>query len=130
MQFTRIASNVSPIRGVIRQGRLKSTMVYLTGEALEKLDGYDKIPYFQNRFKDENGVIYTNPKEERFDKEDLVPNIYKDSDVVLDKKTMKKTAPPKLVDLAKLSSMLAPKGYSSKEVLSTYQKMYQEEYLS
>jgi len=130
MQFTRIATNLSPMRGVIRQGRLKSTMVYLTGEALKKLEGYEKIPYFQNKFIDENGVVYSNSKEEKYDDKKLVPNTYKSSDVVLDKKTMKKSPPPKLIDLAMLSSRLASRGYSSKEILATYQKMYQEEYLS
>lgn len=130
MQFTRIATNLSPMRGVIRQGRLKSTMVYLTGEALKELDKYEKIPFFQNKFIDENGVVYSNSKEEKYDKKELVPNIYKQSEVVLDKKTMKKTPPPKLIDLAMLSSRLASRGFSSKEILATYQKMYQEEYLS
>lgn len=130
MQFTRIATTVSPIRGVLRQGRLKSTMVYLTGEALRELSKYEKIPYFQNKFIDENKVIYSYSKEDKYDKKELVPNKYKPSDVILDKKTMKKTPPPKLIDLAMLSSRLAPRGFSSKEVLSTYQKMYQEEYLS
>lgn len=130
MQFTRIATNLSPMRGVIRQGRLKSTMVYLTGEALKELDKYEKIPFFQNKFIDENGVVYSNSKEEKYDKKELVPNIYKQSEVVLDKKTMKKTPPPKLIDLAMLSSRLASRGFSSKEILATYQKMYQEGYLS
>lgn len=130
MQFTRIATNLSPMRGVLRQGRLKSTMVWLTGEALDNLSKYEKIPYFQNKFKDENGVIYTNSKEKKYDKKELVPNTYKPSEVVLDKKTMKKTAPPKMLDLAMLSSRLASRGFSSKEVQATYQKMYQEGYLS
>lgn len=130
MQFTRIATSLSPVRGVIRQGRLKSTMVFLTGEALEELGKYEKVPYFQSQFRDENGVLYTNPKEEKYKEKDLVPNTYKKSNVILDKTTMKKTTPPKLIDLARLSSILAPRGYSSKEVLATYQKMYQEEYLS
>lgn len=130
MQFTRIATNLSPMRGVIRQGRLKSTMVYLTGEALEKYNNHEKIPFFQNKFIDENGVVYTNPKEKKYDKKEEVPSKYKNSEVVLDKKTIKKTAPPLLIDIAMLSSRLASKGYSSKEVLATYQKMYQEGILS
>lgn len=130
MQFTRIASNVSPVRGVIRQGRLKSAMVYLVGEQLKLHEDYEEIPFFQNRFKDENGIIYTNNKEEKYDSKNDVPNKYKESDVVVDSKTIKKTPPPKLIDLARLSSMLAPKGYSSAEVQATYQKMYQEGYLS
>lgn len=130
MQFTRIASNVSPVRGVIRQGRLKSAMVYLVGEQLKLHENYEEIPFFQNRFKDENGIIYTNNKEEKYDSKNDVPNKYKESDVVVDSKTIKKTPPPKLIDLARLSSMLAPRGYSSAEVQDTYQKMYQEGYLS
>lgn len=130
MQFTRIASNVSPVKGVIRQGRLKSTMVYLVGEQLKLHEDYKEIPFFQNRFKDENGIIYTSSKEEKYESKNDVPNKYKESDVVVDSKTIKKIPPPKLIDLAKLASMLAPKGYSSAEVQDTYQKMYQEGYLS
>lgn len=130
MQFTRIASNVSPVKGVIRQGRLKSTMVYLVGEQLKLHEDYKEIPFFQNRFKDENGIIYTSSKEEKYESKKDVPNKYKESDVVVDSKTIKKIPPPKLIDLAKLASMLAPKGYSSAEVQDTYQKMYQEGYLS
>lgn len=130
MQFTRIATNLSPVRGVIRQGRLKSTMVSLVGDALEQVNNYEKIPYFENKFKDENGVIYADPKAQQFDKKELVPNTYKSSEVVLDKKEIKRTKPPKLIDLAILSSRLATRGYSSKEVLATYQKMYQDGILS
>lgn len=130
MQFTRVATNLSPIRGVIRQGRLKSTMVFLTGEALKELEGYEKIPYYESKFIDENGVVYTNPKEDKYDKKELVPTTYKQSEVILDKKDKKTSPPPKLIDLAMLSSRLAPRGYSPKEVLATYQKMYQQEILS
>lgn len=130
MQFTRIATNLSPIRGVIRQGRLKSTMVYLTGEALKALEGYEKVPFYESRFIDENKVVYTNPKEDKYDKKELVPTTFKSSAVVLEKSEKKTSPPPKLIDLAMLSSRLAPRGYSPKEVLATYQKMYNEEILS
>lgn len=130
MQFTRIASKLSPVKGVIRQGRLKSAMVYLVGEQLKLHEEYEEIPYFQNRFVDENGIIYSNPKEEKYEHESGVPKTYKDSKVVLESKSTKKTPPPKLIDLARLSSMLAPRGFTSAEVQATYQKMYQEEYLS
>lgn len=130
MQFTRIASNVSPVKGVIRQGRLKSTMVYMVGEQLKLVEEYEEIPYFENKFIDENKITYTNPNEDKYEKESLVPNKYSDSLVIKESSEIKKTIPPRLVDLAQLSSMLAPKGYSSFEVQSTYQKMYQEEYLS
>lgn len=130
MQFTRIASKVSPVKGVIRQGRLKSLMVYLVGEQMKEHESYEEIPFFQNKFIDENKIIYSNPKEEKYEKESDVPKTYKQSNVILESKSIKKTPPPKLIDLARLSSMLAPRGYSSAEVQATYQKMYQEEYLS
>lgn len=130
MQFTRIASKVSPVKGVIRQGRLKSAMVHLVGEQLKLSEVYEEIPYFQNKFIDENKIVYTNNKEKKYEEEKDVPNTYKKSNVIVESKSIKKTPPPKLVDLARLSSMLAPRGYSSAEVQATYQKMYQEEYLS
>lgn len=130
MQFTRIASKLSPIKGVVRQGRLKSLMVYLVGEQLKLHENYEEIPYYQNKFIDENKIIYSNPKEEKYEKEEDVPKTYKESKVILESKSIKKTPPPKLIDLARLSSMLAPRGFTSAEVQATYQKMYQEEYLS
>ncbi len=42
----------------------------------------------------------------------------------------KQVAPPKLLDLAGIASTLAPMGFDSKEVYSTYQKMYEAGYLS
>lgn len=130
MQFTRIATNVSPAHGVIRQGRLKSTMVSLAGGAIDKLANYEKIPYFQNRFIDENKVIYTNPAAKKYPNKKDVPTDFKESEVIIDKVEMKKTPPPMMVDLARLSSMLAPKGYEAEEILNTYQKMYEEDILS
>lgn len=130
MQFTRISSKVSPIPAVIRQGRLKSTMVYLVGEQLALLDKYEEIPYFQNKFQDENGVVYTSAKEKKYDEEKDVPNTYKQSAIVKESSASKKTPPPRLMDLAKLSSILAPRGYGAAEVQTTYQKMYQDEILS
>lgn len=130
MQFTRLATKLGDGHSVLRQGRLKSAMVLLVGDALKALDEYQEIPYYQNRFKDENGVIYTNPDEQCYEKKEDVPQIYKDSDVVKDSATMKSTAPPKMLDLATLSSRLAGKGYKAKTVTETYQKMYEAQVVS
>ena len=130
MQFTRVVTNYSPIRAVLRQGRLKSVMVSFVGGALEELDKYEKIPFYQNRFRDENGIVYTSTKEEKYKNVKDVPNKYSESAVILDSEERKSTIPPKLLDLAKLSSILASKGYSAREVLSTYQKMYENQILS
>lgn len=131
MQFTRIATHCAGGGVVPRQGRLKSVMVKIVGDGLKAYNNYVKVVKYQNKFKDENGVIYTNPEEPIYDKKDEVPtNIYHSSDVVCDKKEMKKTAPPKLVDLASLSAAIVPKGYTAKQVSDVYQKMYQNTIVS
>lgn len=130
MQFTRIASKCGDGRSVLRQGRLKSAMVLLVGQQLELANGYKKIPFYQNRFRDENGVIYTNPEEPQFPDKTEVPKSYKPSAVVCDSKTMKSSAPPKFMDLANLSAKLAGKGYKPKDVLKVYQAMYEKQIVS
>lgn len=130
MQFTRIATKCGDGRSVLRQGRLKSAMVLIVGDALAALDGYKKIPFYQNRFRDENGIVYTDPKEPQFPNKTDVPKTYHASAVVCDGKTMKSTAPPKLIDLAGLSAKLAAKGMKAKQVLDVYQKMYENQVVS
>lgn len=130
MQFTRIATKCGDGKSVLRQGRLKSAMVLLVGDALKALNDYKKIPYYQNRFKDENGVVYTNPEEPSFPKKEDVPNAYHRSDVVFDGAQMKSTAPPKMLDLASLSARLVTKGYKAKAITDTYQNMYESQVVS
>lgn len=49
---------------------------------------------------------------------------------IFEEKKQKQAVPYKLLDLQGFSAILAPKGYSSKEVLSTYQKLYDAEIVS
>ncbi|MEW1548463.1 type IA DNA topoisomerase [Streptomyces tsukubensis] len=133
MQFTRVATAMGRQSGqdlVLRQGRLKSAMVSLVGDQQKDYDTYVKKPFFQNRFRDENDVMYTNPDEPRFDQKGQVPQRYSPSAVVLDSKADRTTAPPKLLDLASLSSMLVGMGVKANLTLSTYQKMYEDQVVS
>lgn len=131
IQFTRVATLASgQCDLVLRQGRLKSAMVVLVGDQLKAYNDYVKKPFFQDRFRDENDVVYTNPEEPRFDQKSQVPNQYGPSPVVLDGNALKRTAPPKLLDLAALSSLLVGKGIKAKLVLDTYQKMYEAQVVS
>lgn len=131
LQWTRMATRLCGQRGVVlRNGRLKSAIVVIVGDQLKAIEEYVRKPFFQNRFKDENGVVYTNPDEPTFDTKDEVPNTYHASAVVCDSKTMKRTAPPKLIDLATLAGRLAPLGIKSDVILSTYQKMYEAQVVS
>lgn len=129
MQFTRVATGIAGGQ-MLRQGRLKSAMVVIVGDGLKAYNNYKRVPFFENRFRDENGVMYTNPDETRYDKEDLVPNIYSSSPVKLDNRSNKRTAPPKLIDLATLSSRFSPKGIKAKDVLATYQRLYEAQIVS
>lgn len=130
MQFTRIATKSAGQPAVLRQGRLKSAMVKLVGDQLKAHNDYKKVPFYENRFKDENGVTYINADEPSFaDKKD-VPAAYSTSPVVLDSRSNKRQAPPRLLDLAGLSAMLSSKGVKAATVLSTYQKMYEDQVVS
>lgn len=130
MQFTRIATASAAQQAVLRQGRLKSAMVLLVGEQLKAHNDYKKIPVYQNRFRDENGVLYVNPEEAKYATEAEVPRSYSASPVVVDSKTDKRTAPRRLLDLAALSSRLSGKGVKADQVLAVYQKMYEDQVVS
>lgn len=130
MQWTRIATKSAGQRAVLRQGRLKSAMVKLVGDQLKAHNDYQKIPFYENRFKDENGVVYSNAEEPSFADAKDVPNKYSTSPVILDSRSDKRQAPPRLLDLAGLSSLLSTKGVKAALVLSTYQKMYEDQVVS
>lgn len=130
MQWTRIAKLSGNGRDLLRQGRLKSAMVLLIGDQLKLVSAYKKIPYYENRFKDENGIVYSNPEEPRFPDRSQVPRVYHSSQIVCDGREMKLTVPPKFMDLASLSAKLAPKGYKPKQVLSEYQRLYEAQIVS
>lgn len=133
MQFTRIATAYGDAskRYVLRQGRLKSAMVLLVGNQIEARENYKRVPKYLVRFVDNNGVAYTDANVDKYDSREDVPiGNYHASSVVLDKTEMKHTAPPKLLDLAGLSSILAGRGIKAKEVLSVYQKMYENQIVS
>ncbi|WP_252342002.1 DNA topoisomerase [Rhodococcus sp. 14-2483-1-2] len=130
MQFTRLATKTTGASTVLRNGRLKSAMVVIVGNGLDAHNGYVKKAFYENRFRDENGVTYTDPEIDRFENENDVPGGLQSSPVVHDGTTRKKTGPPKLMDLAALSSLLSKKGFGAKNVLDTYQKMYEAQVVS
>lgn len=130
MQFTRIAKKCGDGKSVLRQGRLKSAMVREAGDGLASLNAYKKVPFYSNKFRDENGNIFSSKDEPIFPKKNDVPNSYTDSKVIIDSKVLKYTAPPKLLDLAGLSAVLSSRGVKAKDVLTAYQKMYEAKIVS
>ena len=130
MQWTRVATKYGDGKTVIREGRLKSSMKKIVGDQLVAIQNYVKKPFYQNRFRDENNIVYINPDEPQFENKNDVPNTYHDSDVVIDSVERKTSAPPKLLDLAGLAARLAPMGISARQTQDTYQAMYQAQVVS
>jgi len=129
-QFTRVATVSAAQQAVLRQGRLKSAMLLLVGEQKKAYEEYVKKPFFQNRFKDENGVVYTDPEQPQFPDAASVPQTFSRSAIVVDSVSQKSTVPPRLLDLAGLSSRLSGKGVKADQVLAVYQKMYEDQVVS
>ncbi|CAH1854279.1 DNA topoisomerase 1 [Convivina praedatoris] len=143
MQLTRAATTLTKKEGyalVSRQGRLKSAMLLKIYQQLEAIKNYKKIPFFEYRFKDDQGNIYARPVEA---KQESVPFRYPTKEaleqaesypdhvnVQEDSISEKTTKPPKLLDLSSLSAILAKEDYKAKEVLSTYQKLYEAQLVS
>lgn len=140
MQLTRLATTAARKQGynaVVRQGRLKSVMTKLVADQLARVNAYKKVPYFEVKYKDELGTTFSRKFEDgdawRFAAKadgEKDAKQYGPSAVVQDSKERKETAPGKLLDLGGLASILGAKGYKSKEVLKTYQAMYEAKIVS
>lgn len=131
MQWTRIASELVDKRAIVRQGRLKSAMTVLVGDQLKAHRSWKKVPFYEPRFRDENGVMYIDPDATRCAREsDVDLSGLHASSVTVDSKTMKRSGPPRMLDLAGLSALLSAKGVKAAEVLGIYQKMYESQVVS
>lgn len=131
MQWTRMASQLAGQRAVVRQGRLKSAMTVLVGDQLKAHKAWKKVPFYEPRFRDENGVMYVDPDATRCAREsDVDLSGLHASSVTVDSKTMKRSGPPRMLDLAGLSALLSAKGVKAADVLKIYQKMYESQVVS
>ena len=138
MQFVRLATGLAREHGcktLVREGRLKSAMVKLVGNQQKAYEDYVKKPFFEARFMDENGNVFKRVYDETSDfrfaaPEEVDMSAFKPSRIVEDSTTRKHTAPGKLLDLAALSAICAKAGFKPKNVLSTYQKMYEKQVVS
>ena len=136
MQITRVATLCAAKAGkrmVVREGRLKSVMVYLVGEQLELYNSYERKPFYTARYMDENGHVFKrkDKDEDRYtDKAEVSLEKYKPSAVVVDREEKKRSTPPTLMDLAALSSALASRGYKANTVLKVYQSLYEQQIVS
>ncbi len=136
MQFSRIATCTLGEKGyrrVLRNGRLKSVMVSLVGEQEDLINDYKKVPFYEVRFKDENGNIFAVNKDDairELDRSRIDLDKFHDSKIVVDSKRKKRTSPGKLLDLAGMSAILASKGFKPDRILAVYQTMYENQIVS
>lgn len=141
MQLSRIATILARKGGfnvkAVRMGRLKSVIIDLVFRQTLARENYVKKPFYEVRYKDGNGNIFKREYHDgdpwRFTDEvqgkyDLQK--YHDQNINIDSTVNKKQAPPKMMDLSGLSVLLGKQGFSTKQVLKTYQDMYQDGYLS
>ncbi|QBO36623.1 type IA DNA topoisomerase [Periweissella cryptocerci] len=142
MQLTRIATHAAKKNGfkvVAREGRLKSVIVWKIYEQFEAIKNYVRKPFYEVKFKDPAGHIFGRVTKDgeivayRFDNEAAAKQElagYQSSAIANERHETRTQAPGKLLDLAGLASIAATQGFDSKEVLSTYQKMYEAEVVS
>lgn len=146
MQLTRAATSYARNAGydvkVANQGRLKSVMVSLVLRQLEKIQRYQRKPFYEVRFKDDNGHIFLrkiNPKDEenlakarhqaKADAEKEMESFHESAIANVKRETRYKKPDP-MLDLSKVDALLSKQGFTSKMVKQVYQKLYENQYLS
>ena len=76
-------------------------------------------------------MLYSDPEAQRCAREsDVDLSGLHASSVAVDSKTMKRSGPPRMLDLAGLSALLSAKGVKAADVLKIYQKMYEAHVVS
>lgn len=130
MQYTRIAGCLTGHN--LRAGRLKSIIIKLVVSQTRLVQSYVRTTHYENRFVDENGVVYKKPKADRYTTEAEAISMQQlaSSPVTSDGVTLRRQAPPKLLDLSSLGGLLSKKNYKVKDVGKTYQLMYEAKYVS
>jgi DNA topoisomerase-3 len=130
MQYTRIAGCLTGHN--LRAGRLKSIIIKLVVSQTRLVKSYVRTTHYENRFVDENGVVYKKSKADRYTTEAEAISMQQlaSSPVISDGVTMRRQNPPKLLDLSSLGGLLSKKNYKVKDVGKTYQLMYEAKYVS
>lgn len=140
MQWTRAATDIGNQCGLgrdalLREGRLKSVIVDLVAKQQAAYKNYKKIPFYENRFKSDTGVIFAVDPEDakRFENKDAAKMTMPQpttSTITVDSMSKRHQVPPRLPDLSDLAARLAPRGISPKQVLDMYQAMYEDQVVS
>ena len=128
-QWTRIVTVITGI--LLRQGRLKTAILLLIGSQQIAYDSYVKKITYQARFVDDKGNTFISKEEPVLDKkEDVDLSKLRASKVKITGTIPKAKAPDALIDTGTLTALLDRQGFDGGLVLSTYQKMYDNNYVS
>lgn len=141
MQLSRIAkiiayqSDYKP--NTQRIGRLKSVIVDLIYQRTKARDEYVKKPYYELKYKDHSGNIFSRKftdgvtfRHSNKTAAEQELNAYSTSPIVIDKKEIKKQEPSSLPDLGQVGILVGKHGFKDKEILATYQAMYDKRIVS
>ena len=143
MQLTEAATLLIRDAGyyvkVINEGRLKSVAISLIYQRLLAIKNYVKRPFYEIKFKDNQGFIYARKVDKNdeetikqirhLDKKGAIEeskNYQSPTPVTVDSKQLKSQIPHTFTDLTKLDGTLSHKGYSSSMIQNVYQVMYQK----
>lgn len=147
MQLARLSTSYARAAGyrsvpLLSQGRLKSPILAFVNDREEAIANYVKKLFFEVKFKDNNDHVYARKVEKdddqpafrHADKADaeaeLAAQFSEPGTVEVTKQEEKRQAPNGLLDLAKLDAVLSKQGFSSKLIQSTYQTLYEADYVS
>lgn len=139
MQYTRLATLLSMKKGykygIVRAGRLKSVIVDIVYQQEEAIRQYKRIPYYEARYVDDNGHMYSRTYKAGMDFRKFFSAEAVKEKNTLDDDVPEKTEslllekePPMLPDLSTMNAELTKKGYT--DIRKVYQKMYYQHYVS
>lgn len=141
MQLSRIAkivayqANYKP--NIQRIGRLKSVIVDLIYQRTRARDEYVKKPHYEVKYKDQSDNIFSRKftDEATFRHSNKTAanqelSTYSNNSVIIDKKEIKKQEPSSLPDLGQVGILVGKHGFKDKEILDTYQSMYDKRIVS
>ncbi|RHW55066.1 DNA topoisomerase [Lactobacillus bombicola] len=109
-------------------GRDKSVIIGLIYYQLEARKNYVKKPFFEIRFKDKDNHIFKEQNAKNYDQLNLAEfdtRKMNSSTITVTNETLKKQEPPKMLDFSHLSAIIGKHGFNSRQVIDTYQTMYQ-----
>lgn len=131
--FARESGIVLPPKKAVRLGRLKSVILSYILKQTNEHNHYVKKPFWEVHYKTDNGCDFKIKDCERFDNKEKALQALKDaksSHVVDVQHQDDYKTPPSLIDLATIGARLSKMGYASKQVLDTYQEMYEDDVVS